>query len=95
MLSSTINMVKACGLIWGIGGGPFLVQKMGRPLIGVDVEYECLHWATRIEGLQSAWQEDTKHDILLAESSSDIEHLYRCTHILIIYIKYFVGTNII
>ena len=34
------DSIKVCGLIWGIGGGPFLVQTEGQGILGVNVEYQ-------------------------------------------------------
>ena len=70
--------MEACGLIWGIGGGPFLVQKEGFPVMGTDVEYECEHWATRIEGLEAAWESDTNQENRAVQMSVQAG-LHHCT----------------
>ena len=48
-----------CGLVWGIGGGPFLCQIKGYPVMGENVQYDSLHWATRVEGMEACWRKDT------------------------------------
>ena len=70
--------MKTCGMIWGIGGGPFLVQLPGQPIIGTDVEYEALHWATRVEGLKQAWQDDVKKECRPVQMSVSAG-LHHCT----------------
>ena len=48
--------IEVCGVLWNIGGGPWLLTTPGKPIMGVDVPYTAIHWATRITALERLWK---------------------------------------
>jgi hypothetical protein len=70
--------MEVCGLIWGIGGGPFLVQPAGGPVMGLNLEYQALHWGHRIVGLHRAWLGDVSKSNRAVQMSCS-GGLHHCT----------------